>query len=237
MNVTEAKNEIAEVLQADSYFEDIPVFTERVANIESRVEAALGTVTRKGGKCGLCCMVLQSEGDNESLEVPGGNLRVAVTIRTMERVIVNTGKSGTGKAAEEVAIRMIAVLHQYASVNGFCGISTRNPAYAPASGIDGMYDLAYENQFELLIDQGEFERVATPVIMPTGGALPRTVIITCATPGASIYYTLDGTHPRVGNAGAQLYANPFLVETPKQVRARAYKSGLVGSNLTEVNYG
>ncbi|MDR3327596.1 MAG: chitobiase/beta-hexosaminidase C-terminal domain-containing protein, partial [Prevotellaceae bacterium] len=41
------------------------------------------------------------------------------------------------------------------------------------------------------------EQVATPVISPDGGAIdqPTMVSITCATAGADIYYTTDGTTP------------------------------------------
>ncbi len=68
--------------------------------------------------------------------------------------------------------------------------------------------------------------VETPVIEPPAGIYetPQTVTMTCATEGASIFYTIDGTDPDDGS-------DPYPVEgisvsTNTTVKAIAYKSGM-----------
>ena len=77
--------------------------------------------------------------------------------------------------------------------------------------------------------------VANPVISPAGGtyATGQTVSITCATEGAQIRYSLDGSTP---SETSQLYAAPFLIATDQTVKARAYKEGMTPSQVVESAY-
>jgi hypothetical protein len=70
-------------------------------------------------------------------------------------------------------------------------------------------------------------RVATPVIQPAGGAYhhPVSVLITSATPGAEVRYTLDGSDP----TPTSLTEQPILLSNSAVVRARAYKFGWLPS--------
>jgi len=88
--------------------------------------------------------------------------------------------------------------------------------------------------------------VATPVITPSGGQdQPVSVSITCATSGATIFYTVSnspGTTP--GHSGATptgstlIYSNPFQVtgNNNKTVKALGYKSGLTDSAVRTADY-
>ena len=64
--------------------------------------------------------------------------------------------------------------------------------------------------------------VASPVISITEG----NVTITCATTGATIYYTTNGTTPTVNSTA---YAKPFTVENGITVQAIAAKDGVLSS--------
>jgi len=65
-------------------------------------------------------------------------------------------------------------------------------------------------------------QVATPVIAPTGGnyAVLQSVTISCATPGAAIYYTLNGNDPT--EADTYYYGQPITVTAAMTVKARAF---------------
>ena len=59
----------------------------------------------------------------------------------------------------------------------------------------------------------DVEQVATPVISPNGGDITDAdfVTITCATSGASIFYTIDGSTPTIASIP---YTAPFALPTP-----------------------
>lgn len=75
---------------------------------------------------------------------------------------------------------------------------------------------------------GSTTTVATPTISPNGGTSTGSVQVTlaCATAGASIHYTDNGSPPTTASS---TYNGPFTVTSTKTITARAYKSGLTES--------
>jgi predicted extracellular nuclease/endonuclease I len=76
------------------------------------------------------------------------------------------------------------------------------------------------------------ETVETPVITPITGTYyeSQEVTITCATDGATIYYTLDGTDPTTGSSE---YTLPFTVDATTTVKAMAVKTDWLDSSIAE----
>jgi uncharacterized repeat protein (TIGR03806 family) len=74
-----------------------------------------------------------------------------------------------------------------------------------------------------------------PVISPGGGAFTNSVIVTLAdaTPGVSIYYTLDGTMPATNSV---LYTGPFTLASSALVQAIATASGAVNSAVASASF-
>jgi Chitobiase/beta-hexosaminidase C-terminal domain len=87
-------------------------------------------------------------------------------------------------------------------------------------------------------------RVATPVISPASGAPPRTVTLTCATTGATIFYTVSGGGTAPTHSGAtalgstRTYTGSFTTGsgTQRVVEALGYKDGLTDSIVAVVVY-
>ena len=81
------------------------------------------------------------------------------------------------------------------------------------------------------------ETVATPTFSPAGGSYtePQQVTISCATDGATICYTTDGTEP---NANSQQFTAgvPLDINQTTTVKAKAYKSGFNPSNTATATY-
>ena len=77
--------------------------------------------------------------------------------------------------------------------------------------------------------------VATPVISPGGGTYTDavTVTLTTATPGAEIYYTLDGTTP---GRDSTVYTDPFVLEESAVVKATAFLDGYQNSAVTSADF-
>lgn len=71
-----------------------------------------------------------------------------------------------------------------------------------------------------------------PELTPPGGVFDDPVVVSMATttPGATIYYTLDGSTP--GETSTQ-YVGPILVDQTTLVRARAFAPPLLPSSVTE----
>ena len=82
----------------------------------------------------------------------------------------------------------------------------------------------------------EAATVATPVFAPPPGTFTGeiSITITCATPGALIYYTIidngGGTPPDPTPADI-LYTGPILEGSDTKIKARAYKTGLTQSGI------
>ena len=77
--------------------------------------------------------------------------------------------------------------------------------------------------------------VATPTFEPAAGTYSseQSVKIGCATEGATIHYTTDGTEPTRDSA---TYAGPIAVSSPTTIRAIAVKEGMSDSVVAEAKY-
>ncbi len=77
--------------------------------------------------------------------------------------------------------------------------------------------------------------VATPTFSPAGGTYfeAQSVSIACATEGATIRYTLDGTDPTENSTA---YTNPLSIESTTTVKAKAWKDGYEASAVASATY-
>lgn len=77
--------------------------------------------------------------------------------------------------------------------------------------------------------------VATPVFTPAAGTYTeaQTVSITCATEGATIHYTTDGTNPTTNST---VYTTPITIDTTTTVKAFAVMDGYDDSAIATAEY-
>lgn len=83
-------------------------------------------------------------------------------------------------------------------------------------------------------EKSQQEEIETPVISPVGGHIysPTEVSITCATQGATIYYTTDNTTPSASSAP---YTGSFIVSQTMTIKAIAIK-GEVSSEIATATF-
>ena len=81
----------------------------------------------------------------------------------------------------------------------------------------------------------ELAHVADPTFTPIAGSYisVQTVSLACATEGATIYYTLDGSDPTTEST---VYAAAFTVDTTTTVKAFAVKEGMNNSSIASATY-
>ncbi len=91
------------------------------------------------------------------------------------------------------------------------------------------------SQYSLAVFGNASVWLPAPVFSPPGGTFttPVSVSLSDTTPGASIYYTLDGSTPTQNSA---LYTGPFQLTNSVGVRARAFKSGAVASTVATATF-
>jgi hypothetical protein len=110
--------------------------------------------------------------------------------------------------------------------------TTTLKAYATAAGYldsalqTGVYSIAGVNV------------TATPTFTPSGGAVAHgsTVTIASATPGAVIYYTVDGTTIPAVPAIGMKYTDPIAVTSPFTLKAVAKAEGLDASSIATADF-
>ncbi|RKX31587.1 MAG: hypothetical protein DRP71_13215, partial [Verrucomicrobia bacterium] len=76
-------------------------------------------------------------------------------------------------------------------------------------------------------------KVATPVISTEPFATQVNVTLSCATEGATIYYTLDGSDPTIENGTPYVGGFPIAVIEPATIKVRAFKEGFSDSDIAE----
>jgi len=224
------QTELVHLLNAGPYFADITVLYERSKDLENELDRQLAGATLKAGKHGAFVIVGTFEADVESPDVTGpyfGALRL--NIMAYEDVLMNTGPTGTGKSAIDIAIAVAQHIQDYRpegiAESLYCDRSTIRPHTPPDNN-----QVAYRVSVRIPANIAADPRVATPVITPGDATVPQELTITSATSGAAIYYTTDESYPWSGNTAATLYAAPFTVTEAASVRAAAQKTAMLPSS-------
>jgi hypothetical protein len=231
MSLQRFQLDIAARLEAADFFANIPVFILRpraaltAAQIQDKINSALGAITLQNGKAGLSVTGL----DTRNQELPGPYLHLKCTVRVQENVVVNMGANGTQIACEDAAIAVAQTLHLW-TPGGTAGILraaaetiTPNPAF------EGR--VTYDVQVESELDLPCLPKTPQPFITNSDGA----AVITCSNPEAEIFYTTDGSNPWAGNltypSTSILYTTPFNVSAGTLIRAAAFAPDQLGSDV------
>lgn len=95
----------------------------------------------------------------------------------------------------------------------------------------------YFSSIEITYDDSvvPLEKVSTPTFNPAGGTYSSTqsVTLSCATTGASIYYTTDGREPTTAST---LYNGAITVSETTTIKAIAAKEGMSNSEVASATY-
>jgi hypothetical protein len=236
-------------IQAHDYFLDINVIVRDDGDPADAEAMALGFMTPTGPegaqKQGACVIIEQPEYVDQMAGVKDGPMRMNWTMLAVEHRLFNkdTANGGTGKRALAIARRLRRIVRGYHS-GGLTQYFSFDRISRVANAV--YYDEAKEESTSLVVwrlefhgNEGDHEsvlKVAPVIISPREGDAPQTVTLTCATSGAAIYYTLDGTYPWSGNEEAEEYTAPIEIPTAALLRACAFKDDYTASDVAAANF-
>ena len=168
-----------------------------------------------------------------AIRVYGGN---KVTIAgvdngvTISKVYFKVGSSNKLNSESTVTA---GTLNNKTDVKPFISDINSNTVTLTQGGTSGH---ARIESMEVVYEVSAATQVATPAITPNGGEVSATdpISISCATEGASIYYTIDGSVPTTENG--TLYAAPFTLAEATTVKAIAVAEGLDNSGVAEATF-
>ena len=231
-------SELQAALEADSFFDDIPVIVAEAGNVKLEVERKQGVITRKSGKRGAAVIVLQIVGDDEYPEQAFGPLTLRPAFQVLENVELNNDANGTRKSHRRIARRIVQVIKPLGLVGMTTEFTPDKPCIEPVDLEPELGPQVKASQVNFKTFESDSE-VVTQVAMPVFGAYADTTPkfqITCATEGAAICYATDDSFPAPGRDGVTLYTGPIdIPEGGLTVRAAAYKAGMVGSQVNRAS--
>lgn len=156
-----------------------------------------------------------------------GPMQIILPVRVLCDPEIYTQAGGTLHAT--TVARHLRDLCKHYAPGGLTKTLTLRPPGIQA--VEDWVPVAYEMAFETMeSDTMIVTQVAAPVISASSASHPSTITLTCATAGAAIYYTTDGSNPGPNNG--TLYSTPFTQSAAARIRAGAYKSGSIPSNVT-----
>lgn len=206
-----------------------PRSSGEVLNIQTKINNTLAGLSVRNGKRGLGIIVGMPElrEVNPALRNVKGELVLVMNL--IENPLVNEGADGTGLTAEALAWLLATTLPQTNLAPGGQILADKELiAPMPEAVIEKRIE--YRVTLRMLIHSAAVEKCATPVVAYNDGT--GTFGITCATSGAAIWYTLDGSYPGPGNAEAALYTTPVpIVAAETNVRAAAHKDSMASSDV------
>lgn len=223
-------------VQNDPYFvAGVPVLLELKGITERDVAQKISALNSSNGKVGSVVIVNMPTLLPDSPNAPGPRYDTVYRVQVIDWPMVRRQSTGgTGCSADEIGDRLRQILHRFTMGRGqtiyFGG---QEPVNVPDGKVS--YSLRFKRQSQDLPPVA----VASIGISPSGPG-PVTVTLTCATVGAAIYYTTDGSYPGsnpVACPTAVLYTGPFAVVAGTTLRAAAELTGYQQSQaISQVSY-
>ena len=227
--LTQLQQQCADRLLADPLFANVTVLTERIADIQSEIERALGPLNEAGGKTGIVVIVVTPTANVNFGNVFGPFLdEIKIVARVIENVPVNQDAgTGTNIPAAQLAEKICNLLHHFQPDSATGPIVAVKPTIA--LGNDPRF-LSYDCVFRT---SGGLSTILPQAATPTAALSLGNYSFACSTPGAAIFYTLDGSSasPRNGT----LYTTPFHPGFGVTIKSRAWLAGYLTSETLTIN--
>jgi hypothetical protein len=201
----------------DAYFSTIVVLEERKGVTDEDLAQTLASNTKRGGKKGAAIVICDPFFDIDNSSGPGPRIDPTIYIRCITRPMVNEAPSGANARVKQMATNICKLLHFYLIQGQGLNVTLEAHKGDPVSWIGGEREMTVTMKTSLQLEP--FCKCAFPMITRLSST---TASITCATAGAIIYYTLDGSFPGPSNSAAVIYSGVIDFAAGTQVSAVAY---------------
>lgn len=220
----------AERLLAMPEFASVAVLPESVADLDFKVAEALA-------KMGIAVVVYAARAAG-ALDGPHQPYfqRIGLNLTVFENVPVNRREGNPGyTTGQEYAELCACYLHGWKpdTVNESFVSSDVALAQLPKE----ISELGVVGWSAPVTTQGGLSQTIPQVAPVVLDASTPTATATCATPGAAIFYTLDGTFPSPRNPSSILYLTPFTPDLGTVIKAAAWLAGYNYSGVSTATAG
>lgn len=227
--ITLLPGELAARLESDEYFPDIAVVVADNGNVRAEYDRKTAALTAKSGKRGLAVIVLPIEADDDMPNLALGSMR----LRPSFQVVELRGINNTGKTAASVARRIRDVIKPLQLQGLTSDFVPESPCIQSLNLTAELGETAVGKQVNFACYEADGEELTvcgTPAFAAVAGATPK-FSLTSATAGADIWYSTDDSFPASGRAGSVQYLAPVEITDTVTIRAAAYKTGCIPSQV------
>jgi hypothetical protein len=246
------QRDILGALQADDFLGARQGVLVEPGDIDSVIAQKIAKAVGVGrdGRNGVGFLVLPIErADDDNVSLPGGPLKLTLSIQWVENVVVNQSIQGTGTPIRVYAAETERLLKLYTPVGLTQNLVPARPVISEFTDNTQKNVRVGRVEFNAMeADFRPFLRVSRPQIAVAGvgtAASPNSyqvtgpAVVTVTAPDADagqVYFTTDGSHPYQGNAAATVYNSPVTINQPCLFRVRAFACGKAGSDTAAVNF-
>lgn len=230
-DMTQLQKDAFHILKTEDAFQYVNVILSRPRSAEEAVmiqddlQKALACLELTNGKGGIAVVVMMTEAEAPENDSPGPQLEAVLTIRVLENPMFNEGVTGTHISGEACALNILSALHYFNNGNAAVLADRRPIRFIDLEEAPVAYDVILRQRLAMPRQL----RAAPPSISVADGM----ATLASETPGAEVWYTLDGSTPSASNTEAAfIYSEPFAVDPGQTIRARAVYSGLLGSFIS-----
>jgi hypothetical protein len=214
-------------LLSEPFFNPVAIFKIREKRLDSEVNRALTGLAGRNGGSGATIEVLMPTLKAALAETAGPVCTLEQQFMVKEQPTVNLGAYGTGLTAEQIAVNLAQTFQLFFLGGALQGFYTAPLFYQYQAAGANMPFIMLRVTMHATFVLTALERTLAPAVAENSG----TITLTDQQPGggSKIYYTIDGSFPGAGNAGAVVYAGPFAAGSGTVVRTAAYNGSTQGS--------